>query len=334
MSKRRTVYKFTTESERRLREMRQSAGTVYHQLLAQGFTRDDIVAEVDSTPGTRRIGLAMNSQDGSDLPLIGVSYGGDFRSEEESGIPEIATALRNDEHASRIVTGDIEGHWFLALHADRGLDSWKPEQRLEERAEAALRRSRDVARDEFWRDKWLKIPELRDLIRGAGIDGPLPRKKSELQDVLTTKVRKKHVLANVGEFHFGDTLIMLPARPVITAALRILAESGKHLRMSGSSTPFGRGATLYDERDLTGDTVEQFRALEAYTRRQDQKAETTRRALRQQGSLWALSSPTRRDGRDLFWLNYSPRGHRQVSGWFTLAELNEKLRTGDWPSAT
>lgn len=329
----RLPYKFTSAPERKLRAMRQTAGMVYHQLLAQGFTHEEILAEEDSGPGTRRIGLAISSQEGSDLPLIGVSYGGDFRSEEETGIPEIAAALRNGEHASRIVTGDVEGHWFLALHADNGLHSWNPEQHLRERAETALSRSRHAAREEFWLDKWLKVPELRDLIRGAGIDGPLPRTKTELQDILATKVRKKSVLANVGEFHFGDTLILLPARPVITATLRILAEAGKHLRMGGSSTPFGRGATLYDERDLTGDTVEQFRALEDYVRRQDQKAEPTRRALRAQGSLWALSSPTRRDGRDLFWLNFSPRHHRQVSGWFTLFELNEKIRTGDWSKA-
>ena len=329
----RPAYKFTSVPERRLRAMRQDAGTVFHHLLAQGFTREDIEAEEDSSPGTRAIGLALSTQDGTDLPIVGISYGGDFRSEEETGIPEIAAGLKNGEHKERILTGEVGGVWYFGLHADNGLDSWRPQDRLQERAETALRRSRDAARGEHWRDRFLTVAELRNLISEAGIEGPLPRKKQELQDIVASMVRKQNPLSNIGEFHYGDTLIMIPARPVIAAVARILAESGKHLRMGGSSSPFGRGAVLYDERDLTGETVERFRTLEDYARRMSQKAEPTRQALRQQGYLWALSSPTHRDGRDQYWLNYSPHGHKQVAGWFTLHELNERLRTGDWSKA-
>lgn len=330
MSRRRPTYKFTPTPERRIRAMRQGAGTVYHQLLTAGFTPEQILAEEDSSPGTRRIGLAISSQDGSDIPLVGVSYGGDFRSEEETGIPEIAAALKDGTHKDRVFTGAIDGVWYMGLHADRGLNAWRTEERLLERTTTALRRSREGALGEHWRDRWLKVAELRALIRDAGIEGALPRTKAELQHIVATQVRKQHSLSNIGEFHYGDTLIMIPARPVITAVLRILAESGNHLRMGGSSSPFGRGATIYDERDLTGDTVEAARAHEAYSRRMNRKAEPTRDALRRKGSLFFLGNPGRRGGRDTFWLNYSPRDHKQVFGYFTLGELNEKLRADSW----
>lgn len=325
----RLPYKFTSVPERKLRAMRQTAGTVYHQLLAQGFTHDDILAEENGSPGTRQIGLTVAAQSGSKVPLIGVSYGGDYRSEEEEGIPEIVAGLRAEEQR-RIITGEVEGVWYLGLHADGGLSDWKPEERLAHTEQNALRRSRDHAKGEHWKDEWLTVPEIRELIRGAGIDGPLPRRKEDLRHILATQVRKQHPLANIGEFHDGNTLLMIPARPVIEAALRILAESGKHLRMGGSNTPFGRGITLFDERDLTGDTVEQDRAHEDYVRRMDRKAEPTRAALRRHGHLFYLGSPRHRDGEDRFKINFYPHGHKQLFGFFTLYELNEKIRTGDW----
>lgn len=327
----RSDYSFTTDSERRLRAMRQTAGTVYRQLLSQGFTDEGIAAEENSRPGTRRIGLAVVGQEGAVDPLIGVTYGGDFRAEEERGVREIAVALSRGEYADRVVTGDIDGHWFMALHADRGLDHGPDaSERLHQRAEEALARSRDEARGEWWRDRWLKVAEIRELIRASGFTGVLPRTKQDLQDILATEVRGAHAFANVGEFHLGDTLILLPTRPVITAALRILASDPAHLRVSGPGSPFGRGITLYDERDLTGETVERARVLDDYARRQDRKAEPTREALRREGILLALGRPARRDGRDVFLLNFSPRQGPQVHGWFTLSEIHEKLRTGEW----
>lgn len=324
------AFRHVPERERTVRALRQGAGTVYHQLLAQGFTPDDIAAEVDSYPGTRRIGLALSAQDGSDLPLVGVAYGGDFRAEEEWGIPEIAKALAAEE-AGRTFTGERDGVWYLGLRADRGMDSWRGEERDQEVAATALRRSADEARSEHWRDRWLKVAELRTGLREAGVAGPLPRTKAELQQLFATHVRKQHAFSNVGEFHQGDILILVPARPVITATLRILADAGKHLRMGGSSSPFGTGATIYDQRDLTNESVETARAYQEYARIQNRKADPVRKALAAQGQLWALSRPTRRDGVDRFWLNYSPHGHKQVSGWFTLVELQDRLASGDWP---
>lgn len=329
----RLPYKFTSVPERKLRAMRQSAGTVYHQLLAQGFTREDILSEEDTRLGTRQIGLAVATQSGSTIPLIGVSYGGDYRSEEEKGIPEIVAGLRAGEHQRRVITGEVDGVWYLGLHADGGLSDWMSEGRLARTEQTALRRSRDRARGEHWRDEQLTVTEIRGLIRDAGIEGPLPRRKEKLSHILATQVRKQHPLANIGEFHDGNTLIMIPARPVIEATLRILSGSGKHLRMGGSSTPFLRGITLFDERDLTAETVEQDRAHEDYVRRMDRKAEPTRVALRRHGHLFYLGSPRHRDGEDWYKVNFYPRGHKQVFGYFTLFELNEKIRTGDWSKA-
>ncbi|SDH33623.1 hypothetical protein [Microbacterium sp. 77mftsu3.1] len=324
-----TPFRHISKSQRTLRDLRQGAGTVYHQLLALGFTPEDIAAEHDQYAHNRRISLSLAGQEGSDLPLVGVSYGGDFRAEEEWGIPEIAKALRAEEQ-DRVFSGERDGVWFLGLRADRGIRRWQPDERDYRVIETALRRSREEARDEHWRDRFLKVAELRQGLRDAGVTGPLPRTKVELQALFAERVREQHPLSNIGEFHNGDVLIMVPARPVITAVLRILAGSGKHLRMGGSASPFDRGATIYDERDLTNETVEASLTHAAYARKQNRKAEPIRKALAAKGYLFALSSPNRRDGVDRFWLNYSPHGHKQVSGWFTLVELQERVASGDW----
>lgn len=330
----RNRYKFTSKPDRTLRAMRQTAGTVYHQLLEQGFTPEDIQAAEDSRPGTRHIGLAVAYQDGSDVPMVGVSYGGDFRSEEETGLPQIHVGLKAEEHKQRVFTGEVDGHWYLGIHADRGLRHWRGQVDIDDRAATALRRAADEAQwKSGYRDGLLTVAELRTEIREAGVTGPLPRKKDELRAIHREKVRGGPAFIDVGEFHYGDTLILLPFTPVLTATLRILSESGKHLRMGGSSTPFGRGASLYDDRDLTGDNVEAARANEDYVRRMNKKAEPVRRALRTGGNLYAISPGRRKNGEDYFWLNYSPRGHRQVFGWFTLKQLLEKHATGDWTKA-
>lgn len=328
---RRPSPKFTSKPERTLRAMRQGAGTLYHQLLAQGFTADDIDAEENSFPGTRNIGLAIAAQHGSDIPLIGVAYGGDFRSEEEVGIPQIHRALAAEDHKDRVITGEVNGHWYLGIHADKGLGSWRGEERTDEHAATALRRAADTAQ---WnaerRLRHITVPELRTELRAAGVTGTLPRKKDDLRALHRVHVLGGDAYVSVGEFHHGDTLILLPFTPVLTAALRILSESGKHLRMGGSATPFGRGATLYDDRDLTGETVEAARANADYVRRMNQKAEPVRKALRTGGHLFALSPRNREDGEDYFHLNYSPRGHKQAFGRFTLTELLRRHRDNDW----
>jgi hypothetical protein len=325
-------YRFTSVPERHLRARRQEHGTLYRQLLAQGFTAEDIAAAENSRPGLRRIGLALVTQDGATDPLVGVAYGGDFRAEEEHGLPQINRGLAAGEHKKRILTGEVDGRWYLGLHADQGLHRWQPEETLARQATEAHERS---AREAEWaadrRDRTLLVPQLREDIRGAGIEGPLPRTKPELQAMHRRVVRHLPEFTDVGEFHYGDTLIYLAHQPILIAALRLLADSGKHLRMGGSGSPFGTGATIYDERDLTGDQIESARARADYIARMTKKAEPLRAALNTRGQVYALTPGRIQDGVDMFYLNYSPRGHAQQFGWYSLAQLAEHHANGTWP---
>jgi len=329
----RTSWKFTSVPERKLRALRQNAGTVYRQLLAQGFTPEGIEAEATDSAELRRIALISARQDGTDVPLIGVAYGGDFRAEEEYGLPQIRKALRDGDGARRVFTGEVEGRFYLGVHADAGLTSWHQDELIARRAGEAQARAR---REAEWRrgyeDDRKTVHQLRAGLREAGVEGSLPRTKQELRDLHCRHVRGGVPFLGVGEFHMGDTLIMLPATPVLEAALRILATSGKHLRMGGSGSPFSRSATLFDDRDLTGDTIEATRAHEDYIRRMDQKAEPIRQELRKHGFLYALNPGRRQNGKDLFWLNYSLRdpSFKQQWGWFTLPQLAELIRSNGW----
>jgi hypothetical protein len=325
-------YRFTSVPERTIRRLRQNAGTVYHQLLAAGFTAEDIAAASEQYPRTRRISLATTEQDGSSIPVVAVAYGGDLRAEEEYGIPEISKALLAGEHAKRVFTGEVDGRWYLGLHADRGLNRWEQQEIVARRAAEAQRRAQIEAQDEHWRDRFLKVQELRDGLRAAGVDGPLPRTKTELQSLFAAKVRTTRPYVSVGEFHYGDTLIMLPAEPILEAALRILAGAGKHLRMGGSSSPFGRGAYLFDDRDLTGETIEADRVHEDYVRRMAKKAKPVWDTLATKGQVFAISPGRRENGKDLFWLNYYPHGFAQQFGWYTLDDMLSRHRDGTWPA--
>lgn len=326
-------YRFTSAPDRKLRQLRQNGGTVYRQLLARGFAPDDITAAAESNAELRSICLTVAAQDGTDVPIVGVSYGGDFRAEEEWGLPEISTALKNGDGHQRVFTGNVDGHFYFGIHADGGLAHWNGQAHVAERATEALRRSRAASQ---WRtsreDRFKTVAELRTDIRDAGITGALPRTKAALQELHREKVRGILALTSVGEFHYGDTLIMLPATPILEATLRILADSGKHLRMGGSSGPFSRSFTLFDERDLTGDSLESERAREDYIRRMNKKAEPVATELRRHGSLYYLGPGRREGGEDLFWLNFSPRDRQypQQFGWYTLKQLAAMVATGAW----
>jgi len=304
--------------------------TVYQQLLAQGFTPDDIAAEVEVTVGIRRIALLAARQDGTDEPMLGVAYGGDFRSEEEAGIPQIGRSLRELLHDDHLFTGEVEGHWYLGIHADSG--AWREGENVPARATEALRRAREEQQDAPSRDRWLRVADLRKNLRDVGVTGPLPRTKDELLALHAEHVHGRWDIASVGEFHHGDTLILLPGRPVITAVLRILAAAGTHLRMTGpTSGPFRDGAVLIDERDWTAEHVEKIRAAAARRERLDAEAEPVRKLLRKNGRLWSLRAGDTMDR--AYWLNYSPRNARQVSGWFSLDELERRAREEDWDFA-
>src|SRR5690606_17534576 len=109
----------------------------------------------------------------------------------------------------------------------------------------------------------------------------------------------------------------------------ILSAAGEHLRMVGrKSGPFHEGAVLIDERDWTAEHVEAIRANDARRTRMDAEAEPLRKLLRQHGNLWALR-PGDREGAS-YLLNYTPRGERNVFGWYTLEEIARRQREGDW----
>lgn len=326
-------YRFTSVPERHLRERRQQNGTLYRQLLARGFTPDDITAAENSRPGTRRIGLALVTQVGASAPLVGIAYGGDYRAEEEWGLPEISKSLAAGESGKRLVTGEVHGRWYLGLHANAGLQEWKQDDTLARNANEAHRRSAREAEYAADRRSWgLLVPQLRAEIRAAGVTGPLPRTKPDLQALHRRACQNLPEYTDVGEFHHGDTLIYLAHQPILIAALRILADSGKHLRLGGSGGPFGSGATLYDERDLSGDQLETVRARADYVKRMTAKAEPIRAALNTRGHVYALNPGSPKNGVDMFWLNYSPRGRAQQFGWFSLAQLAEHHANGTWPT--
>jgi len=68
---------FVATDEVAERRSRQDGGTLYHQLLAQGFSAKTSRRRPPSPSAHDAIALIAARQAGSEVPMLGVAYGGD-----------------------------------------------------------------------------------------------------------------------------------------------------------------------------------------------------------------------------------------------------------------
>lgn len=309
-------FSFVTEPERAVRNAHRKS-TLFATLRKQ-FSEDEILSATASGADLRSIALVSIAQEGTGEPLLGVQYGGDFRAEEEWGMRFISEALSDGSATSQ--AGIFEGQYYLAFQGARGAN------RLDSRVltEALHRRQKPPYYAGRLRDERMTVPELRAALKDAGVEQKLPRTKRELHRLYVRIVRNVPDGVDVGEFHYGDWLVMMAHDPVLQVALQSLSERFETLSAGGGTTPFGRSLTFFDERDLTAETVEALRRHERFATEAMPQVSDVRERLKANGSLYFLGHPRLGDSSEVtYWLNYAPRGHKQVYGWLTLSQLEE-----------
>lgn len=339
-----TTFEFVAADEQATRrEYADGGNTVYARLIALGHTREAIdaaAAEGERKRGNRAIYLTVNDQDGTDEPVVGVTYTGDYRAEEEWGLAAISEKFNdptvNQSDIVNVVT--YGAHPYFIIEAKKpwdGLDS------LADRVRTAAARAFSEAEwyDGYFRDYRKSVAELRAELKG--IVTPLPRKRADLLAALRVHVHGLPERVSVGEFHYGDLLVMAPADRLLTDALALLFEATEtnNLRFGGSSNPFSRAVSFFDERDLTPETVNVIREAQHYHDTQMAAIADVKEQLEAKGRLYAIK-PGRLNPRDkghghYWYINYYPtvnksaNPERGISGWLSREELVNGLAT-DW----
>lgn len=337
----------TTDETTTRRQYAADGNTIYQRLLALGHTREDIdaaVAEGHRKHGNRKIYLTSATQDGSDDPLVGVTYTGDYRAEEERGLGLICDRLADPDRDQSTIASIVEhnDHLYFVIEAESY--HWRALDDMIDRIESAEQRASDGPYyPEYFQDQSKSVAAMRAELKG--LVTPLPRTRKELLDAIRVHVRGLPEREAIGEFHRGDWLIMAPADDLMTDALALLfdATTTNDLRFGGSSNPFSRAVSFYDDRDLTPETVEQARAAQHWHDTQMAAIADVEARLMDKGTLYAITpgrlAPGDRPMGDYWFINYYPKVNKAadprygVSGWMTRDELLHGLAT-DWADFT
>lgn len=345
--------KHVTEADKRIRALandmamrdeRQKDGTLLSQFLSEGVTEADLEARFQEEGNTRQANVSYMDPAEGDARVIGLTYGGDFKAEEEYGMAAIAKSLRSGEYGPDDVLFYTRGDaTVLAIRGENefGWTSTPSENDTVVRAEEeALRRYRDYYPWNNNKLRWSledkKLPELKADFKKAYPDRPYPKYKTEIiMDLIRSTSNEDLRTPAMGEFQNGRALVIVTKDPLEAKMMAKLKKSHNAgaLRVGSSSNPFSRGSLFYDDRDLSsGVKKNQIRNEEAVKSAKAYIAET-RSNLESQGRVYAVSPDVPDGAKDIresrFWLNLAPSGRKQVFGWFTKDQL-DRMATGDY----
>lgn len=329
--------------------------SVYARLIAKGYTREDILAAHSDgyhESHLRSAHLAVIEPEGQD-PIVGVRYTGDYRAEEEYGSAGITETLPDNQDSVAIEETPLgllftvinRGEHYGLYRGDYGDEQFaRQREKALEFAEREINyrlgadgEGRYTVKYEGLRlNKSLSrftVPELKAAARHEGIEGTLPRRKDDLLALVREnrqKAEKNHVVP--GNFHSGSVLGIVAPAGIVADTLRMLYEAAqaKSLTMGGIANPFARGMVFFDDRDKGKALVKSIRDTQRqYDRWMKDVAPVEKSFKGANGYLYAISQPQEREGQVVYWLNYAPRDHKQIFGYFTIAELAQ-IAAGDY----
>jgi hypothetical protein len=306
-------------------------GTVHARLLAKGFTEADIQAELASEAGGREVFLAQIESDGDNL-ILGIGYTGDYRYEEEAAPVNLAKRLREHPQAQtlvKLIDEKTSTPVYVFNTSDR---NWDFAGQSVRNAETAVSRHLTPYVNVSSKVWTMSVAEMREAIKGKV--SPMPRKRRELEIAFTEVLNGKPLprTANVGENHNGEALAIATSSPIQLALLEMLMESAADnaLALGSSANPFSRGYVIFDVREVAPATVKARRDHAKWNAKQMAEVESTRTALAKSGSVYYIGLPREDDERGIiFFINYSPRGHSQIFGWFNKEQL-QRIADGDF----
>ena len=303
--------------------------TIYAELLKLGYTdeqiRDEERKSVYNTQ-PRMIGLALqDTPDG--VPIVGLNYRCDYRSEEEYGSVALAKAFRNSKDQSKLTRW--EGG-VLALF-DESWGSRQEESRQFELAQehylSALPYAQKSPATKF---RWMNVKEMRAYAREHNVDLKGLRTKVAILERLTESVSAEHPNIWPAWFHYGNVLIMRAGSGIIRDVLGLLFKATAYntLGVGGGGRVFGSGLSLFDKRDVGPLLQAEWDEHDEFVRQSMEALEPVKQELKSRGHNWFyLGNPkmiSTKDGQEpqvRYWLNGMSRGGRQPFGWYSLEEL-------------
>lgn len=322
-----------------LRDKRQFKDTVNAKLLSM-FNEEKIEETLKIDSGLRESGLSyLYSEDGSDK-VIGISYGGDFRSEEERGLFTIGEKLKSGEIGkNEVVVSEENGITTFSIIGLGRSSDFEP-RRQENLKIAKDRLNNYTSSDEYdlkWKLRNKSVQALRSEAKNRGIK-PIPTAKEDVISAIIADQRDpKKLTPSIGEFNNGQVLVIATKNPIIAESMKRLKEAHESgtLRMGSSDNPFSRGIMFYDDRDVSvADKTSQVKK-EIASKAARNYVESSKNSLNKFGTVYAASPRVDEDLKDVrdaeYWLNFSPRNGKQIFGMYTKAQLDEmaqKLEEG------
>lgn len=301
--------------------------TVYEELLALGYSDDDIRQAANLHASTRTISLAL-METPDDFPIVGLSYVADFRTEEEEGVRHLAKAINSAEQQWKHFASTANGFTYFSIEE---LPNESVKHQILMAQENHQRMLPHVQRSVAADLNYSTVAEIRTYAREHGISlTGLTRKDEMLEAVFAAAARET---PNVWPawFSFGDLLGFKADQGIVADTLSILfdAISKNALGVSNSKMVFASGIGLYDTRDVGPElTQKRKEEKEAYDAAMA-ALEPVAAELKARGYRWyALGNPStiRPQGAEKaetrYWLNGQSVGSLgQPFGWYSLDEL-------------
>lgn len=321
------------------RDRRQAEeGTVFHQLLADGVSEEELEARFKEDTNTREAGIGYMSNSEGAVKPVGLSYGGDYKAEEEYGMAHIAKTLREGTaEKDDVLVYEKNGFTVMAVRGERSY-GWADDDGSRVRSEQmALKRFKDWYNWDDRQLKWelerLSAADVKSRLNGRVKPAP-KTKAAAITEILKLDGAQRRTPA-IGEFQNGSALVIVTKDPIEAKLMKSLKEAHDegHLRVGGTANPFGRGSLFYDERDLTREYKTDLVKDEEATRYAAAYVSDTKGKLESNGRVYAVSPSVDDSDGDIrkarFWLNYSPNNHKQIFGWFNKEQL-ERIAEGDY----
>jgi len=308
------------------RSERQRSETLFHQLIAEGFSREEIEARFNERVEVRHSGVSY-VDNGEGEKVLGISYRADHRSEEERGLNALVDGLAAGEYRPQDIRVHERGELtILAVRTD--LRKLEPTIRtMNQSEELALERYGTTKSPAEWdRYNQLDDEEYEELkARYEDKLSEIPEDKDDLiEEIIAYENPNGFRPQAVGEFSNGDALVLATKDPLEASLYRKLGAASE-----AGTIAVGTGArgslTFYDERDMSRTAKEKEIRREEAEKTALAYVSDAQAKLQKMGNLSSIQPRVEHDIQDIrnakFFVNYSPAGHRQIVGVYTKEEL-------------
>lgn len=300
--------------------------TVYEELIALGYSEQEIRDAAKVHAGTRTISLALKETP-DEFPIVGLSYVCDYRYEEEEGISKLAAVLNDTPEQWKYFASTSNGFVYFST-------SPLPDEYLKHQVAMAqeyhTRMLPYVQESDAQSLAHSTVAEMKSFAADRSISLTGLTKKADIFQAIMASLPKQSPNVWPAWFHFGN-LLGFKAAGIVSDALNLLLKAAQQnaLGVSNSAMVFASGLGFYDTRDI-GPKLTQQRAEEEAVYDAAMKAlEPVAAELTSRGHRWyALGRPSIIRPKDAatmetrYWLNgHYVNGLGQPYGWYSLDEL-------------